>query len=308
MKNFDKLYEKTKKDLPDDFNILETIKYRSLTLGQTLALIVILPILVSVVPAIILKDELVFINCLIIYVAFFMVVLFIIGIIDQRQSHINAPRIYRSIFTRMLCNYNDTFHMQEIYNSSEQKLYIDYGLFEKVSEFHISDKIIGYIENNIEMTLCDIKVYGKTTDASINDDFVGLFCVFKLPFDTNSVIALRSDVRKNSFTGKQPKLQMDNQTFEKTFNVYASDSILAMRIFTADFMQYILDYHDGKNPPFVFTINRDKLLIRIRTGRDSFELPPRKKLKDVLEADFSAIDTACNICSKIYTNISEKEL
>ena len=241
MKNFDKLYEKTKQELPEDFKELENYKYRTLSINQTLALLVFLPIIVAVIPAVIFQNGTVFIYCLGLYIACIVGILLVIAFVSEKQARINPPGTYRSIFTRMLYNYNNTFHIQPLYNGPEEELYIDYGLFEKVSEFYKSDRINGYIEDNIEMTLSDIKVYGKPTDTSINDDFIGLFCIFKLPFDTNSVIALRSDVRKNSFTGKQPKLQMDNQTFEETFNVYASDKILAMRIFTADFMQYILD-------------------------------------------------------------------
>lgn len=312
MKNFDELYNKTKQELPDEFSILETTNYFRLSVGQILLLIVFLPILITVIPAIIFENYSLFIYLLAGYIAFFIVVLMFIGIVQQKQDSVNAPEVYKSVFKRMLFNYNNNFRLETRFNSPEEDIYKNLGFFEKVSEFHMSDRILGYLDNDPrfikQITMCDIKVYGKTTDTSINDDFVGLFCIFHLPFDTQSVIALRSDVRKNSFTGNVPKLEMDNQTFEKKFDVYASDKILAMRIFTADFMQYILDYHDGINPPFVFTLNGNKLLIRLRTGRDSFDLAQKKRIKKMLEDDFSAIDTAYNICNKIYSNISEKEL
>ena len=90
MKNFNELYNKTKQELPDEFRLLETTNHFSLSGVQLLILIVLLPILVIIVPTIIFESHLLFIDLLAGYIAFFFVVLFVIGTIKQKQANLKT--------------------------------------------------------------------------------------------------------------------------------------------------------------------------------------------------------------------------
>ena len=311
MNNFNELYEKARSKNPEAFEQIEKSNKLVLSSSQFLILFLFVPLGIIPFVSFIFWSLMLFIVLIFIYIICFIIVITILGLKESSQKTLknndDLPYLYKDIFSSILKQYNPSFNFSASrYEQSETKYRL--GYFEEHIEFHSNDTIIGKIDEAIPIAICDIKAFGKSTNATINNDFIGLFCICTLPINTNSVIALRSDVKTNSFSSNQPKLNMDNASFESKFNVYASDRLLAMRIFTADFMQYILDYHNGINPPFAFTINNNQLLIRIRTDRDSFELQGKRYNKSLLESDLKAIDTACNICKKIYTNISEKDI
>lgn len=110
-------------------------------------------------------------------------------------------------------------------------------------------------------------------------DYDGILYEIKLPFSIDSKLYLRSDKRLDhaGFLKKlatpnpdmrlsRIKVQLDSEEFEKLFDVYAENKMLAMQIFTADIMKDLEKLYTKTSNKFELTIDNDMLYICFATG------------------------------------------
>ena len=186
--------------------------------------------------------------------------------------------------------------------------------FESYDNFYSNDLIFGKIDKLIKFQAGDVRTEDVSTDSDGNTTrttlFSGLFSVAEFDKNINSTIKIRSD---KGILGKLIKskelMQMDSQEFEKQFDVYASDKILAMRILTSDILDYMLTFKTKNKVKFEITLKDYKLYVRIRC-QDLFEV---KQFKDSMDFDtlnryYNFIDFICELNRKIYYVLSEKDL
>ena len=69
---------------------------------------------------------------------------------------------------------------------------------------------------------------------------------------------------------KSKKVNMDNYTFEKLFDVISDNQILAMRILTPDVQKYLVDFYQNSELNFEISINEDKIYFRFK-GNNIFD-------------------------------------
>lgn len=110
-------------------------------------------------------------------------------------------------------------------------------------------------------------------------DYDGILYEIKLPFSIDSKLYLRSDKRLDhaGFLKKlatpnpdmrlsKIKVQLDSEEFERLFDVYAENKMLAMQIFTADIMKDLEKLYTKTSNKFELTIDNDMLYIGFATG------------------------------------------
>ena len=68
------------------------------------------------------------------------------------------------------------------------------------------------------------------------------------------------------FKGKT-KIEMDSQEFEKYFDIYGENKIIAMQILTADVMNTMIEFREQSKIQYELTIKQDQIYIRFHTGR-----------------------------------------
>ena len=119
--------------------------------------------------------------------------------------------------------------------------------FESYDTYYAEDLIQGTLKNNCEFAMSEVLTEDEHgDDNAINSTiFSGLFAKIETPKPFNTLLYLRKDRKdKNllsrAFTWKLPfdklRIQLDSPEFEKVFDVYASDQIVAMQLLTADIM------------------------------------------------------------------------
>ena len=154
----------------------------------------------------------------------------------------------------------------------------DKAEFEKYDKYHSEDLISGYIQG-CRFKMAEILTQYKTTyngNPSYHTLFSGIFFMIKSSKPFTPCFYLRSDIRnKNILTlpfdinlkfGKL-KVKVDSQEFEKNFDVYCTDKIIAMQLLTADIIQFFIDFQKENNIDFEITIKNDYIFIRFMSGK-----------------------------------------
>ena len=155
-----------------------------------------------------------------------------------------------------------------------------YGYYNTYSS---EDLVNGTLNNNCKFEMAEVYTRDVDTDSDGKPteipDFHGLFAKIEMKKPFNTVLYIRKD--KNSkgiisklFKVKYPfdklKVELDSQEFEKQYDIYATDQIVAMQLLTADVMQEILEFQKS-NDDFEITIKNNSLYIRFLCGK-SFEI------------------------------------
>ena len=127
----------------------------------------------------------------------------------------------------------------------------------------IDDIILKNIENK-EISFCDAKISAdfKSNDGSL---FAGLFSYIRLENNINSRVKIATNEVYEYDTIK--RVNLDSTEFEKIFDVYSEDSILAVRILTADIMELMVEFYDKHCIAFELNITNDLLAIKFYTGK-----------------------------------------
>jgi len=117
-----------------------------------------------------------------------------------------------------------------------------YAKFESFDRYHSNDLIKGKI-NNIDYILADVHTEDRREDSDGDTHYVTLFrgSVSKLEMKKNLNSFIYIVNNKSVLFSKKYLINIDNEAFEKTFDIYSDNDILAMRILTPDVTNSILD-------------------------------------------------------------------
>lgn len=188
------------------------------------------------------------------------------------------------------------------------------GQFEFYELYHSDDFIYGDLNGKTYIQMGDVLTQNESTDSHGNTTtytvFSGLFCMCALPTTTNNTLKVRAD---KGFLGKalagKTQVNMDSQEFEKNFDVYSDDKILAMRLLTSDIMDFMINFKKENKIKFDFTIKNDMAYIRINSS-NLFEPAFSKDPLDekTLNKYFNYLDFMCRLCTMITDVVEEKNL
>ncbi len=183
--------------------------------------------------------------------------------------------------------------------------------FESYDIYHSEDLIVGTLEGEYPINMAEVKTQRESRDSDGDETtytlFHGLFAEVKL----NKILDACIKIRKNEislFKGKD-KIEMDSGEFEKRFNVYSTDKIMAMQLLTADIMQMLLDFKEKNRITPEITIKQDRLYIRFSTG-NIFEAKLMKKSLDytTLEKYYNVINFTLGLTENFLKNINQTEV
>ncbi len=241
----------------------------------------------------------------------------IIGIFAILLSGSSQLKSYKKdykgkIITSLVSNYDEHLCFngylsipRNIYNNAE---------FEYYDRFHSNDYIHGKINGIIPIQLGDIHTENVHTDSdghtTYTTVFRGLFSEITLPKSLLSTIKIRSDKGMlGKFLSKKDQVEMDSQQFEKYFDVFTTDKILAVRILTSDIMNYMIDFKLQNKVTFELTIKNSSMYLRIHCD-DMFEAKMSKSALDfeTLHKYYKFLNFMCELNEKIYNIIQEKDI
>lgn len=187
--------------------------------------------------------------------------------------------------------------------------------FEKYDYFFANDLVLGKIDNEIEFEAGDVRTEiensKEDTRSSRTVVFRGLFSAAKFNTDIQNTIKIRSDkglLGKLLPTDKQ-LVQLDSLEFEKIFDVYSTDKLLAVRILTSDILDFMINFKKENKLKYELTLKNSSLYIRIYC-KDLFEAPFRKDSLDFdsLYMDYKILHFLCELNRKFFHTIKEKDI
>ena len=207
------------------------------------------------------------------------------------------------------------------YNGISPTTYID-AEFEKYDRYTSEDLMQGKLKNNCNFSMAEVLTEYEKRDGEGNTHYHTLFCGIiskvEIPKPFKARLYLRKDRKdKNllnkAFREKLPfdnlKVDLDSQEFEKMFDVYCSDKIIAMQLLTADIMQLLINFKEEMNIEYELTIKNNCIYIRFMSGQ-MFEATQIAKFsldKATLYKYYRMLDFIFSLTNKLINLIKDTE-
>lgn len=207
------------------------------------------------------------------------------------------------------------------YNGISSSSYID-AEFEKYDTYRSEDLMQGVLKNNCNFSMAEVLTEYETTDKDGDTHYHTLFCGMMSKVETpkpfNASLYLRKDrkdknILARAFRAKLPfdnlRVELDSQEFEKMFDVYCSDKIIAMQLLTADIMQLLIDFQEEMNMEYELTIKNNLIYIRFMSG-EMFETANVMKFsldKSTLYKYYRMLDFTFTLTDKLIKLIKDTE-
>ena len=139
---------------------------------------------------------------------------------------------------------------------------------EYFNTYIVTNHIYGNVSNDITIDLNYLHLINKedsTRPLYKYTVFKGIFAYSEInkSFPSSIKILINDPL-------KSKKVNMDNYTFEKLFDVISDNQILAMRILTPDVQKYLVDFYQNSELNFEISINEDKIYFRFK-GNNIFD-------------------------------------
>lgn len=301
MKNFNDIY---KKIYQENANIEENRKIHLKQLRQrTLYTIIMLAAIILILIAL----DLYFIFPFAIIIS-----ILIISFFNSSKTEEYNSSYKNKIITSLVNNYDKNLHFSQ--NQTISGTLYHAAEFENYDLFRANDYIYGKINGIIPIQLGDVHTEAEHTDSdghtTYTTIFKGLFSAIILPTNISSTIKIRSDKGMlGKLLPKKDQVQMDSQQFEKYFDVFTTDKILAVRLLTSDIMNYMIDFKIQNKVNFELTIKNSAMYLRIHCD-DMFEAKLSKSALDfkTLHKYYKFLNFMCELNTKIYNVIQEKDI
>lgn len=190
--------------------------------------------------------------------------------------------------------------------------------FEEYNVYNSSELITGKINRSCEMNIAEVtamyQVKNRKGNTITKTSFSGLFAQIETPKIFDTTLYIRKDIKDTTFLGQFKKLpfdelrtQLDSQDFEKIFDIYASDKIVAMQLLTTDIMELMIEFYNQMNIDFEITIKNNFIYIRFHSG-NNFEIVPLNKFaldRDNIYENYRILDFVFELTNKLVKLIDE---
>ena len=160
-------------------------------------------------------------------------------------------------------NISENFEMTEVAKNMYMESNFDYKRFDK---FEADDYFVGKI-NEKSYQIYDVDVIkivqnkGRKFEESI---FRGLFAIMQ--FETSVSDEIRLVNKKIFKLSKEYVKELTDIELNKNFVVYSKNKLLAMQIFTSDFVQILNDYVEKFDMKFEILLKNSNIFVRFYSG------------------------------------------
>ncbi len=161
----------------------------------------------------------------------------------------------------------DNLHINHSNSASEEDISKLVGAYNK-AKCSTSDAKTAIVDEFILKNIENKEIYFAEVDFQRIDEaslYKGLFSYIRLENNINSRIKITTEEVYEYETIKT--VNLDSSEFEKIYDVYAEDPILAVRILTSDIMELMVEFYNKHSIAFELNITDDMLAIKFYTGK-----------------------------------------
>lgn len=152
----------------------------------------------------------------------------------------------------------------------DQPIYMQ-GEFERYNRYYSEDLIEGILDEKYKVVMAEVQTEYESTDSDGNTTtttlFHGIFGNVECSKNINTTLKIHSEkgVLGRLFKGRT-RIEMDSEEFEKYFDVFGENKIIAMQILTSDVMEMMIDFITNSKIKYEMTIKNNQIYIRFHTG------------------------------------------
>lgn len=198
--------------------------------------------------------------------------IYIVVILNNIKYKANYKRMYKNNVLKEFFNIiNDKliYKPEDIQNAYGLETEYRQANFDnkRFNRFMADDYIEGNLDERTFVKMGDLDIKNDTgsgKNRNVEHVFEGIFAITTCDKNIGTYVKITKD--KKDFFGGQDRIQMDSEEFEKSFNVYAQDRILATRLLTSDIMQMLIDFYNKYQLMFEIVIKDSTIYLRFNTG------------------------------------------
>ena len=253
MRKFNEVYEFLYNNYNDEMNKMRKKRNRNIVISIGIAILV----------SFVLFHNLSTSAYLVYSFAFFIVVITMVYAVSKNGNYTKNFKF--KIINELIREFDPNLKFSDKGTLSEQS-FLESDFEKDYSYITIQDAIYGKLSEGINIKLSDIKVIDKvqTEDGTSNvTRFEGLFGELKL----NTLKEMpRIIIRKNNkrITRKYfEKIELESSEFENKYDFYTDDPIEALKIFSVEVIEKIVDLQEKYKISFEMSFNTDKLYLLI---------------------------------------------
>lgn len=224
----------------------------------------------------------------------------------------NKIKEYKNVLiSKFISNYNDKLNYTYKSNITEFE-YRQSKLPEKFDDFKTTDQISGELVEDAKIKIARVitkrterKLVGENIKTEKIETYNGIFGIVQI----NKMLSVDMLITSNDFKQKYnaKRIELDSEIFEKNFDCFADNKIVALQILTPDVIDCINKIYNTLKKQIQIRINANMIYFRIFD--DNLFVPSRvKKMldKDRMKKLYNQIDSICTIvnslCENIYDN------
>lgn len=177
------------------------------------------------------------------------------------------------------------------------------------NRYNYTDYIEGNLSDNIFIRMADIDVKfvsGSGKNRSVQNIFEGIFAVTDTNKNINGYVKIS---RNNLIKDNDFRINMDSEEFEKNFDVFSKDKILAMQILTADVMESLIKFKNKYDIDFEIVLMNNNIYLRFFVS-NMFEpkIFGSSMDKELIYIYYIILDFIVEITEKINNLVIETEI
>ena len=237
-----------------------------------------------------------------------------ISIVVLMILFINGQKNYNNIYKQTVVENLVKKYNEKLYYSTDGITRMDYKISNFEGKFDIlesEDRIYGKLKTGDNVQIASVRTYkvnkykldGMNKEERVKS-FDGMYGIVRLEKNLLSNINVQID----SITehNNKDRIEMDSSEFEKYYDIITKDKIMAMRIFTADLIEVLVNIKKKTKIPVEIKIDENMIYFRYKCG-PMFE-PPfllRNGLdKNLLKEYFKLIYYPIELLEKLCDNIN----
>ena len=202
------------------------------------------------------------------FICFFIAIFFLYKNIKYKNQYIG---IYKK---EIVAKFIELLNNHLVYNPTDislieiQSNYKMAGFDNKeFNRFYVDDFIKGFLGDNIFLNMCDLHIQNHTgsgRNSHTEEIFQGLFCKTRCDKNINTVIKILKNRIK--ILKQENRTEMDSQEFEKYFDVYSENRLIAMQLLTSDIMELLVDFYRKYELEYELVFENNNIYMRFFTG------------------------------------------